>query len=53
MFAVMVVEDNADLRELFCAALSEAGYDALSASSATEALDVLSSRTVDVVIPTS
>ena len=50
MFAVMVVEDNADLRELFCAALTEAGYDALPASNANEALDVLSSRTIDVVI---
>ena len=50
MFAVMVVEDDADLRELFCAVLAEAGYDALPARDASQALDILSSRPVDVVI---
>ncbi len=50
MFTVMVVEDDADLRELFCAVLSEAGYDSLSAKDAHEALDILSVRPIDVVI---
>ncbi len=50
MFAVMVVEDDADLRELFCAVLGEAGYDSLPASDAREALDILEKHPVDVVI---
>lgn len=50
MFVVMVVEDDADLCELFCTVLAERGYDALPAGGAREALDILASRPVDVVI---
>ncbi len=50
MFTVMVIEDDVDLRELFCAVLSEAGYEALEAENAAEALAILGSRSVDVVL---
>lgn len=41
MVTVMVVEDDRELRELFCTVLGDAGYETVGASCADEALEVL------------
>lgn len=50
MFTALVVEDNADMRELFCTVLSDGGYRVLSACDGTEALDVAEREYIDIVI---
>lgn len=46
----MVVEDDAELRDLFCAVLTERGYQPLPASDGMEALDILEHSYVDLII---
>ena len=41
MFHILVVEDDRDLRELFCAVLSDHGYTPLPAEDGISAFDVL------------
>lgn len=41
MKPILVVEDNADLRELVCFVLHEGGYDVLEAENGRDALDQL------------
>lgn len=50
MFHILVVEDDRELRELFCAALAENGYDALPAQNGEEALKILDQNYVDLMI---
>ena len=50
MFQILVVEDDRELRELFCAVLAENGYTALPAVDGLEAFDVLEARAVSLVI---
>ncbi len=50
MFHIMVVEDDAELRDLFCAVLTERGYQPLPASDGMEALDILEHSYVDLII---
>lgn len=38
MFNILVVEDNADMRELFCTVLSDSGYRSIPARNGAEAL---------------
>ncbi|MDO4572012.1 MAG: response regulator transcription factor [Clostridia bacterium] len=50
MFNILVVEDDRELRELFCTVLTENGYRALSAGSGEQALDMLKHHYVDLII---
>ena len=50
MFRIMVVEDDVELRELFCAVLSDHGYLPLPAADGTEALEMLEHSYVDLII---
>jgi len=48
--AVLVVEDEADIRELVCYNLAKDGYRTTSVGSGEEALDQLASRQFDLVL---
>ena len=50
MFHILVVEDDAKLRSLFCTVLTNNGYLALPAESGEKALSLLDSEYVDLVI---
>lgn len=50
MFTVLVAEDNADMRELFCTVLTDSGYHALPASDGQQALDIMENEYVDIII---
>ena len=50
MFKVLVVEDDRELRELFCRVLTRHGYIALEAGNGEEALDILDEEFIDVII---
>lgn len=50
MFNILVVEDNKDLRELLCNALTGEGYRAFSSSDGDEALKRLDETFVDLII---
>ena len=47
---VLVVDDQADARELLSVALSDQGADVSLAASAKDALDILTARDIDVVV---
>lgn len=50
MFHILVVEDDAKLRSLFCTVLTNHGYLALPAESGEKALSLLDSEYVDLII---
>ena len=50
MVTILVVEDDAELRELFCVALEGSGYETRSAANGQEALDVLDEAKVDLIV---
>lgn len=50
MFHIMVVEDDTELRDLFCAVLTERGYQTLPAADGMEALAILEHSYVDLII---
>ena len=50
MFHILVVEDNADMRELFCTVLSDNGYQCLSAADGLEALEIMDKEYVDLIV---
>lgn len=50
MFRILVVEDNADMRELFCTVLSEGGYCAIPAADGMAALDVMEKEYIDLIV---
>lgn len=50
MFCILVVEDNADMRELFCTVLTDAGYRTLSASDGEEALEIMDKEYIDLIV---
>ncbi len=50
MFTVLVAEDNADMRELFCTVLADAGYKCVPACDGREALEAMDREYVDIVI---
>lgn len=47
MFNILVVEDNADMRELFCTVLSDSGYRSIPARDGAEALDIMEREYID------
>lgn len=50
MFQILVVEDDKELRDLFCTVLNENGYTALPAEDGLAAFSVLDSTYIDLVI---
>lgn len=50
MFNILVVEDDAKLRQLFCTVLTRNGYQALPAVNGEDALDVLDKEYIDLMI---
>ena len=50
MFHILVVEDNADMRELFCTVLSDSGYQCLPAADGVEALELMDKEYVDLIV---
>lgn len=50
MFSILVVEDDADMRELFCTVLTESGYRCIGATDGEDALARMEREYVDLVI---
>lgn len=50
MFNILVVEDNADMRELFCTVLSDSGYHTVPAADGLEALDIMDKEYIDLIV---
>lgn len=50
MFNILVVEDNADMRELFCTVLSDSGYNSIPAKDGIEALDIMDKEYIDLIV---
>jgi len=50
LFKIMVVEDDRDLRELFCAVLADNGYTAIEAGDAMQALEILDKTGADLAV---
>ena len=50
MFHILIVEDDKELRELFCTVLLKNGYKTTSAKDGFEALDVLDKEYIDLII---
>lgn len=50
MFNILVVEDNADMRELFCTVLSDGGYRAVTAVDGADALEVMDREYIDLIV---
>ncbi len=50
MFHILVVEDNPDMRELFCTVLDESGYQSVPADDGVEALEVMEREYIDLIV---
>ena len=50
MFKILVVEDDAELNQLFCRTLVRNGYISVSAPDAVQALNILEKENVDLII---
>lgn len=50
MFNILIVEDNADMRELFCTVLSDSGYHCLPAVDGLNALEVMDKEYIDLIV---
>jgi DNA-binding response OmpR family regulator len=50
MFNILVVEDDREIQKLFCTVLRKNGYNAISADNGIEALDVLDTQYIDLII---
>ena len=50
MFQILVVEDNSELRELFCTVLEDNGYTAIPAKDGIDAFDILDNTFIDLII---
>lgn len=50
MFHILIVEDDAELRELFSTVLTENGYTVFQAADGIEAFDVLDDAYIDLII---
>jgi len=50
MIKILVVEDDKDLRKLFCTVLTKHNYQILEAENGEEALDILDQETVSLVV---
>lgn len=50
MFNILVVEDNADMRELFCTVLSDHGYNSIPAGDGNQALAIMEKEYIDLIV---
>lgn len=50
VFNILVVEDNPDMRELFCTVLSDGGYRAVPAADGEEALEIMDKEYIDLIV---
>lgn len=50
MFNILVVEDNSDMRELFCTVIQDAGYHVIAANDGKEALELMEKEYVDLIV---
>lgn len=50
MFNILVVDDNPDMRELFCTVLSDNGYNSIPAANGNQALTVMEKEYIDLII---
>lgn len=50
MFHILVVEDNPDMRELFCTVLSDSGYQCIPAADGLEALEIMDKEYIDLIV---
>lgn len=50
MFDILVVEDDVKLNQIYCSALSDNSFNAFSAFDGREALDIMGSKSFDLVI---
>lgn len=50
MFHILVVEDDSELRELFCTVLTDNGYTAVPANDGIAAFDILDNTYIDLII---
>lgn len=50
MFNILVVEDNADMRELFCTVLADHGYNSIPAKDGMDALEIMDKEYIDLMI---
>lgn len=50
MFTILVVEDNADMRELFCTVLTDYGYRAIGALDGADALSIMERNYIDLIV---
>lgn len=50
MFNILVVEDDIDMRELFCTVLTDGGYNVFSAGDGAEALEVIDKEYIDLIV---
>ncbi len=50
MFNILVAEDNADMRELFCTVLADAGYNSIPAADGQEALMIMDKEYIDLIV---
>lgn len=50
MFNILVVEDNADMRELFCTVLTDSGYNSIPAADGLEALKIMDKEYIDLIV---
>lgn len=50
MFNILVVEDNSDMRELFCTVLSDSGYRCIPAINGLDALEIMEKEYIDLIV---
>lgn len=50
MFNILVVEDNPDMRELFCTVLSDSGYRVIPAADGANALKAMEKEYIDLIV---
>ncbi len=50
MYNIMVVEDDKELRDLFCAVLTDSGYTSFPARDGYDAFDVIENNSIDLVV---
>lgn len=50
MFQILVVEDDKELRDLFCTVLTDNGYTAVPAADGLAAFAILDNTNIDLVI---
>ena len=50
MFRILIAEDDAELRQLFCRVLTRNGFTALGAADGAEALELLAHEYIDLIV---